>query len=1192
MLTDTRRSANAKVYPVDGMDVEWTGGLWKERFDTCAKSTVPQLKHMFDSADISHVVENFKICAGEADGDFDGTVFGDGDFYKWMESAVYTAARTGNQELLDQIEGYIRLIAKAQQPDGYISTKQIIGEMKKNGVSRMGDINDFEVYNFGHLFTSACLHKRITGKDSFMAVAVKTADYLEQLYQKAMESGEVQTAVCPSHYMGLVEMYRTTGDERYLRLARQAIELRDSVKNGLDDNQDRLPLKEHDRIIGHAVRANYLYAGVADLCLEETNDEYMEVLHRVWRSLIDKKIYITGGCGALYNGVSPYGNFFVDQKIHQAYGYEYQLPNITAYNETCASLGGVFWAYRMFQLEPKAEYFDVIERMMLNTNLAALSMDGKRFFYENMLRRAKKLDYKLVWPLTRSEYILSYCCPPNLARTVAQAGEYAYTVSKDAVWLGMYGANRARMKLENGAEFTLVQTTDYPYDGKIRFTCEDVSGETGFTLMLRIPGWAESGSVCVNGAERKLTTDDASTYLAVEIADPKRMEVVLTLDMRVRYTTAHNMVEEACGQAAIERGPLVYCCEGVDTAAETLDDLYLDLNAAYRPVECGIAGRTVTALETEEYCMNREGYDRQALYQTLSYRGMHKVPVRFIPYFAWDNREFGEMRVWFPVAYVTEQGTDRTAEKKTADVTAGLAEGYMGEPAAAGCVGAAETPEKGRAAGCGRVGAAVTPEKDADAETGRAMTPGETEGGISETDRLLAAHREGFAHKIVVLDDDPTGVQTVHDVAVYTDWEEESIRSGFAGENQMFFILTNSRSFSAEETKRVHREIAQRVARVAKECGTEFVLISRGDSTLRGHYPLETRTLAEELLAETGKAVDGEIICPFFPEGGRFTMGNVHYVKEKSVLVPAGMTEFAKDKSFGYRSSDLTEYVEEKTGGAYKKEDCICITLDELHSGSLDTIREKLMSAERFAKIIVNAMTYDDLKVFCAAFIDTIKAGKQYLARTAAAFPKVLGGISDRPLLGRKELRGGSENGGIVLVGSHVKKTTMQLECLMKSEADLAYIEFDVNTCFTSGGLAKETERVTAEAERIITSGRTAVVYTSRKLLVPDTADKDEILKVSVGISDAVTAVIGNLRVKPAFIIAKGGITSSDVGTKALRVKKATVMGQVLKGIPVWMTGEESKFPGMPYIIFPGNVGDETALRQIVEELVQGGPED
>ena len=474
MLTDTTRSPYAKVHALDGMKVKWTGGLWKERFDTCANSTVPQLKRMFDSKEISHVVENFKICAGDAEGDFDGTVFGDGDFYKWMESAIYVAYQTDNQKLKDEIEDYIDLIGRAQQSDGYLSTKQIIGERNGNGISRMGDINDFEVYNFGHMFTAACVHKRITGKNNFLVIAVKTADYLENLYEEAERTGEVQTAVCPSHYMGLVEMYRTTGEERYLKLAKLSITLRDSVKNGMDDNQDKIPLKQHEKILGHAVRANYLYAGVADLCLEEKDTDYIEVLHKVWRSLVDKKLYITGGCGALYNGASPYGYFFDHQLVHQAYGYEYQLPNVTAYNETCASLGGVFWAYRMFQLEPKAEYFDILERMMLNTNLAALSLDGKRFFYENMLRRAKELDYKLIWPLTRSEYILSYCCPPNLARTVAQSSEYAYLTSDNGVWTGMYGASEAQIKLKNGGEFTLVQETDYPFDGKIRFTAKDI----------------------------------------------------------------------------------------------------------------------------------------------------------------------------------------------------------------------------------------------------------------------------------------------------------------------------------------------------------------------------------------------------------------------------------------------------------------------------------------------------------------------------------------------------------------------------------------------------------------------------------------------------------------------------------------------------------------------------------------------
>ena len=455
-----------------------------------------------------------------------------------------------------------------------------------------------------------------------------------------------------------------------------------------------------------------------------------------------------------------------------------------------------------------------------------------------------------------------------------------------------------------------------------------------------------------------------------------------------------------------------------------------------------------------------------------------------------------------------------------------------------------------------------------------------------KAEMLLSQAMEGFHKKLVVLDDDPTGVQTVHDVSVYTDWEEESIRKGFEEKEAMFFILTNSRSFSVEETTKVHQDIAARVAKVARELGQDFMIISRGDSTLRGHYPLETQLLADGLTKNEGVVIDGEIICPFFPEGGRYTMDNIHYVKEQENLVPAGMTEFAKDKTFGYKSSDLTEYVEEKTEGKYHKEDCITISLDELNALDVQGIKDKLMSAQNMAKIIVNAVSYADLKVFCAALVLAMKAGKHYMARTAAAFTKVMGRISDQPLLGRAQLEGDTKNGGIVLIGSHVKKTTDQLNCLKELDGQADFMEFQVNTVFEENGLEKEVERTVKAAEEKILSGRTVVIYTSRQLLAPENMTPEEKLHISVKISNAVTSIIGKLSVKPKFIIAKGGITSSDVGTKALRVKKARVMGQVKKGIPVWMTGEESKFPGMPYIIFPGNVGEVSTLKEIVEELI------
>ncbi len=648
MIADTARSPYAKVAGVPFRDVKWLSGLYKERFDTVAAVTVPHLQHMFEEKDISHVVENFRIAAGEAEGDFDGTVFGDGDFYKWFESAVYTAVQTGNQKLLDQLEDYIALFGRAQLEDGYLSTKQIIGERQSNGVQRQGDINDFEVYNMGHMFTSACLYYRLTGKDSFLQVAERAAGYLKNLYEEAARTGEVKTAVCPSHYMGLIELYRTTGKKAYLDLARLSVELRDSVKNGLDDNQDKIPLKQHRKIVGHAVRANYLYAGVADLYMEEGDPEYREVLESVWNHLVTQKMYITGGCGALYNGASPYGYFFDHQLVHQAYGYEYQLPNVTAYNETCASLGGVFWAWRMFLMDPKAEYMDMLERMMLNVNMAGVSLDGRKFFYENMLQRAKKLSYELIWGQTRSEYILSYCCPPNLARTLSQTSEYAYATDDDGVWTGLYGASEGRFSLKNGASFRLTQQTEYPYDGCITFTVSESNG-VPFKLHLRVPAWAKDAELTVNGAVQQLNCGE---YAVIDVAAPADFTCALDLHMQPRLTVGHGLIEEDRNQACIEVGPLVYCVETPDApSAASLHDLLLPLDPQFTRTTVDIEGRSIHALETTMLCQQMDEGEREMLYRSFQPAQLQPCKIRLIPYYAWDNRGMGEMLVWLPLAW-------------------------------------------------------------------------------------------------------------------------------------------------------------------------------------------------------------------------------------------------------------------------------------------------------------------------------------------------------------------------------------------------------------------------------------------------------------------------------------------------------------------------------------------------------------
>ncbi len=452
-------------------------------------------------------------------------------------------------------------------------------------------------------------------------------------------------------------------------------------------------------------------------------------------------------------------------------------------------------------------------------------------------------------------------------------------------------------------------------------------------------------------------------------------------------------------------------------------------------------------------------------------------------------------------------------------------------------------------------------------------------------DTLLKKEIEANHKKIVVLDDDPTGVQTVHDISVYTSWEKDSIRQGFEEKNNLFYVLTNSRGFTAEQTTKAHREIAAVVDEMARETGREYIFISRSDSTLRGHYPLETELLKESYEQNTGNIVDGEILCPFFKEGGRFTIDNIHYVKYGGELIPANETEFAKDRTFGYAAATMPEYVEEKTRGAYRASDVTCISLEDIHNMDIDKIEAQLMEVKDFNKIVVNAVDYADLKVFCVALYRAMAKGKVFLFRTAAAIVKVMGAVSDQPLLTREQMViRETANGGIIVVGSHTDKTTKQVESL-RELADIEFIELDASLVRDDTAFAAEVKRCLDREEECLKAGRTVCCYTTRALIMADTGDKEDELRLSVKISDAVQSLVGKLSITPSFVIAKGGITSSDVGTKALAVKKANVLGQIKPGIPVWQTGAESKFPITPYVIFPGNVGEVTTLREAVEVL-------
>ena len=443
---------------------------------------------------------------------------------------------------------------------------------------------------------------------------------------------------------------------------------------------------------------------------------------------------------------------------------------------------------------------------------------------------------------------------------------------------------------------------------------------------------------------------------------------------------------------------------------------------------------------------------------------------------------------------------------------------------------------------------------------------------------------EDDEHVFVVLDDDPTGVQCVHDISVYTDWSYKSMKEAF--NDKLFFILTNSRALTQSQSRKIHEEITTVISKISRETGKKYFYISRGDSTLRGHYPMETDILSEGLKKEYGK-VDGEILLPFFREGGRFTIDDVHYVRYGEELIPCGETEFAKDKTFGYRSSDLKEYIQEKSNGSIRKEEVWSVSLNDLRSFNIEKIHGMLLEAKDNQKIIVNAIEEEDVKVFCIALYQAIKDNRIFNFRSAAALVKCIGGISERPLLSRQEMISeDTGHGGLILVGSHTEKTTRQLNTLM-ANADITPLKLRCSSLLESEeAFNEEIERCVAIEEEFLKQGKTIAVYTDRIVITKEDDDPEEALKRSVRISEGVYHLVRDLEVKPEFVLAKGGITSADVGVKGLGIRKALVLGQIEPGVPVWKADGESKFPNIPYIIFPGNVGDDETLKNAVEKLL------
>ena len=662
MSATTPLRTHAPLHPLAAENARWSSGFWAGIAQRTHEVTVPSMWDMLRDPAISPGLTNFRIAAGLEDGEHQGPPFMDGDTYKWFESAVAQLELHPDAEVERQLEDIAALIASVQREDGYLHTPTAISERHRQQVVALADRFNFETYNLGHLITAAVRHYEVTGSETLLNAAKNAARFLQSLAtDKPVELA--RSAICPSHYMAVIELHRVTGDEQYPRLAEDFLRVRDEFEEGGDDNQDRIPVHEQTAVTGHAVRANYLYAGLADLVAETGDERLTSVLERLWNDVVDTKLYITGGCGALYDGASPDGYPWQSEisRVHQAYGRPFQLPNTTAHNESCAQIGMIFWSERMLALEPDARYADVIERIAFNSLLSTIGLDGATYFYTNPLRQVRDLPFPLrragdtaLHPVPeppasdargRERYLSCFCCPPNIARTLSRLHERIASVSPDGLFVHQYGGSRIDVPFEEGRMLALDEHSDYPWDGRIVFTVREATGTV--PLHLRIPGWSSDATLTVNG--EPVPVSAPSSYTRIERAWSAGDEIVLDLPMPVRLLRAHRLAEEVTNQVAVQRGPVVYALESHDLPEGVmLEQAALRRGTELSPVQAEIAGHRVIALDTEIAVLPRPD---DTLYADLDDATVRTAGARLIPYYAWSNRGPGEMSVWLPVVW-------------------------------------------------------------------------------------------------------------------------------------------------------------------------------------------------------------------------------------------------------------------------------------------------------------------------------------------------------------------------------------------------------------------------------------------------------------------------------------------------------------------------------------------------------------
>jgi DUF1680 family protein len=631
VIVDTRRSPYAYLKPVSIQNIVLNKGFWQTRYLTNLSVTIPNQFKLLQS---TGSLDNFKRVSGHILKPFHGYVFNDSDVYKWLEAASWSLAIHPDGELCEQADLVIDLIGKAQDRDGYVNSYFSLDKIRERWMNLQ---EKHELYCAGHLIQAAIAHHRTTLEEKFINIATRLADHI------CLTFGPSQVVGTPGHpeiEIALVELFRATGDQKYLQQAQIFIDRRGKGLLGKSEYLvDHSPLRELDRLAGHAVRALYLCSGATDLVLETGEKKLSQNLEHLWKNMARQQMYLTGGVGSRHEG--------------EAFGDPYELPNARAYAETCAAIANVMWNWRLLSMNGKAQYADLLEWTLFNAVLPGISLDGNSYFYVNPL--ADDGFHR------RQEWFDCACCPPNIARTLAALPGYLYSTSKEGIWVNLYTSSRATLELQNGLRVTLEQSTAYPWDGNIRLKIVEISSlestspgadeQTPFSLYFRIPGWMEGKKVTlrINDQPTRYQADPGS-YMALRQPWKTGDILALSFPMKVRFLESHPAIHENVGRAAITRGPLVYCLEAIDNPKMNISQVVLDpsfpIESEYLPELLGGVVRLRMPGFTYEI---DPGWDEK-LYRPVHSARIHRrhrqSAITFIPYFAWANREPGMMSVW------------------------------------------------------------------------------------------------------------------------------------------------------------------------------------------------------------------------------------------------------------------------------------------------------------------------------------------------------------------------------------------------------------------------------------------------------------------------------------------------------------------------------------------------------------------